>query len=104
MEAIKAGVDGLHLTVNGMGERAGNAPMASTIAVINDFMPEVGINVNEKVLYTVSKLVETFSGIMIPANKPVIGANVFTQTAGIHADGDNKNNLYFSDLLPETFW
>jgi D-citramalate synthase len=103
LEALKAGVDGLHLTVNGMGERAGNAPMASTIAVINDFVPSVKVNVNEKSLYSVSKLVETFSGFMIPANKPVVGANVFTQTAGIHADGDNKKNLYFNDLLPERF-
>ncbi|NCP06456.1 MAG: 2-isopropylmalate synthase [Flavobacteriales bacterium] len=103
MEALKAGADGLHLTINGMGERAGNAPMASTIAVINDFMPSIQIGVNEKFLYTVSKLVENFSGVMIPANKPIIGANVFTQTAGIHADGDNKKNLYFSDLLPERF-
>jgi len=103
MEALKAGADGLHLTVNGMGERAGNAPMASVIAVINDFMPHIETTVNEQVLFTVSKLVETFSGFMIPANKPVIGANVFTQTAGIHADGDNKKNLYFNDLLPERF-
>lgn len=103
MQALKAGVDGLHLTINGMGERAGNAPMSSTIAVINDFMPNIKIGVNEKMLYTVSKLVENFSGVMIPANKPIIGANVFTQTAGIHADGDNKNNLYFSDLMPERF-
>jgi D-citramalate synthase len=103
MEGLKAGADGLHLTVNGMGERAGNAPMSSTVAVINDFMPDIEIGVNEKVLYTVSKLVENFSGVMIPANKPIIGANVFTQTAGIHADGDNKNNLYFSDLMPERF-
>lgn len=103
VEALKAGADGLHLTVNGMGERAGNAPMASTIAVINDFMPTLSTGVNEKVLYTVSKLVETFSGVMIPANKPVIGANVFTQTAGIHADGDNKKSLYCSNLLPERF-
>tara|TARA_R110002049_G_scaffold87533_2_gene221914 strand:- start:7515 stop:9038 length:1524 start_codon:yes stop_codon:yes gene_type:complete len=103
IESIYAGADGLHLTINGMGERAGNAPMASTIAVINDFMPNITIGVNEKVLYTVSKLVENFSGVMIPANKPVIGANVFTQTAGIHADGDNKKNLYFSNLLPERF-
>ena len=102
-EALKAGADGLHLTVNGMGERAGNAPMASTVAVINDFMPTIEIGVNEKMLYTVSKLVENFSGVMIPSNKPIIGANVFTQTAGIHADGDNKKNLYFSDLLPERF-
>ncbi|UKM64007.1 2-isopropylmalate synthase [Flavobacteriaceae bacterium GSB9] len=103
IEALKGGADGLHLTVNGMGERAGNAPMASTIAVINDYMPSVEIGVNEKVLYTVSKLVESFSGVVIPANKPIIGANVFTQTAGIHADGDNKKNLYFSDLMPERF-
>ncbi|SFD08588.1 D-citramalate synthase [Algibacter pectinivorans] len=103
MEGLKAGADGLHLTVNGMGERAGNAPMASSIAVINDFMPEIEIGVNETFLFTISKLVETFSGVMIPSNKPVVGANVFTQTAGIHADGDNKNNLYFSELMPERF-
>lgn len=103
ISGVKAGADGLHLTINGMGERAGNAPMGSTVAVINDFMPEVTVGVNEKFLFTISKLVENFSGIMIPPNKPIIGANVFTQTAGIHADGDNKKNLYFSDLMPERF-
>jgi len=103
MEAIKAGADGIHLTVNGMGERAGNAPLASVIAVINDFMPNVKVGVNEKALNSVSKLVETFSGFRIPVNKPIVGDNVFTQTAGIHADGDNKKNLYFNDLLPERF-
>ena len=103
LEAIKAGADGLHLTVNGMGERAGNASMASAVAAINDFMPEVEININEEAIYRVSKLVETFSGIRIPSNKPIVGDNVFTQTAGIHADGDSKNNLYFNDLLPERF-
>ncbi|MGO4920935.1 alpha-isopropylmalate synthase regulatory domain-containing protein [Maribacter spongiicola] len=103
MEAVKAGCHGLHLTVNGMGERAGNAPMASAVAVINDFLPEVEINVNETSLYKVSKLVSAFTGFTIPANKPIVGDNVFTQTAGIHADGDSKNNLYFSDLMPERF-
>lgn len=103
MEAIRAGVQGLHLTVNGMGERTGNAPLSSTIAVINDFMPDVTTSVVEQSLYTVSKIVESFSGFSIPVNKPVIGENVFTQTAGIHADGDNKNNLYFNDLMPERF-
>ena len=103
MEAVKAGCHGLHLTVNGMGERAGNAPMASTIAVLNDFLPEVQVNINEKALFKVSKLVSAFTGISIPANKPIVGDSVFTQTAGIHADGDNKKNLYFSDLMPERF-
>lgn len=103
LEAVKAGAHGLHLTVNGMGERAGNAPLASAVAVLNDFMPGVKTAVAEKSLYSVSKLVETFSGFRIPANKPVVGENVFTQTAGIHADGDKKNKLYFSDLMPERF-
>ena len=103
MEAVKAGINGLHVTVNGMGERAGNAPLESTVAVINDYLPEVSINIKDTSLYSVSKLVETFTGYRIPANKPIVGDNVFTQTAGIHADGDNKNNLYFNDLLPERF-
>jgi D-citramalate synthase len=103
LEAVKAGIHGLHLTINGMGERAGNAPLASAVAVINDYMKDVKIAVAEKSLYTVSKLVENFSGFRIPANKPVVGENVFTQTAGIHADGDKKNNLYFNDLMPERF-
>ncbi len=103
LEAVRAGVHGLHLTVNGMGERAGNAPLASVIAVLNDYVKEVETSVDEKSLYTTSKLVETFSGFRIPANKPIVGENVFTQTAGIHADGDKKSNLYFNDLLPERF-
>jgi (R)-citramalate synthase len=103
LQALRAGVRGIHLTVNGMGERAGNAPLASAIAVINDFMPNIRTSVHEKSLYSVSKIVETFSGVRIPMNKPVVGENVFTQTAGIHADGDKKNKLYFNDLMPERF-
>ena len=103
MEAVRAGCHGLHLTINGMGERAGNTPMASTVASLKDFLPDVKININESSLYKVSKLVATFTGFRIPVNKPVVGQNVFTQTAGIHADGDKKNNLYFNDLLPERF-
>ncbi len=103
LEAVKAGVHGIHLTINGMGERAGNAPLASAVAVLHDFLPHVKTGVAEKSLYQVSKLVETFSGFRVPVNKPVVGENVFTQTAGIHADGDKKNNLYYNDLLPERF-
>ena len=103
IESLKAGCHGLHLTVNGMGERAGNAPMASVAAVIRDFIPNIKINLKEESLYKVSKLVSTFTGFRIPANKPIVGENVFTQTAGIHADGDSKKNLYYNDLLPERF-
>jgi len=100
--AIKTGISCIHTTINGLGERAGNVPLSSVIAVVKDHF-KYDMNVNEEKLTLVSKMVESFSGIRIPPNKPVIGENVFTQTSGIHADGDNKNNLYFNDLLPERF-
>ncbi len=103
MQALKAGAHGIHLTVNGLGERAGNAPLASTIAVLKDFMGDVSFDVEEKALYQISRLVESYSGIRIPQNKPVVGESVFTQTAGIHADGDKKSNLYVSELNPSRF-
>ncbi len=100
--SLKAGISGIHTTLNGLGERAGNVPLSSVIGIVQDHL-HYELSINEKNLYRVSKFLESFSGIRIPANKPLIGENVFTQTSGIHADGDNKNNLYFNDLLPERF-
>lgn len=102
MAAVKAGVKGIHTTVNGLGERAGNAPLPSVVAVLTDQLG-VKTSIVEETINHVSRMVETYTGIHIPSNKPVVGENVFTQCAGIHADGDNKNNLYFNDLLPERF-
>jgi len=100
--SVRAGVHGIHTTVNGLGERAGNAPLSSVIGVLRDqLFADTGVNEFE--ITNVSKIVETFSGIRIPVNKPVIGENVFTQTSGIHADGDSKDNLYYNNLLPERF-
>jgi D-citramalate synthase len=100
--AVKAGIKGIHVTVNGLGERAGNACLSSVISILHDHLDAV-TGVNEMEITGVSRIVETFSGLRIPANKPIIGDNVFTQTSGVHADGDNKGNLYFNDLLPERF-
>jgi len=100
--AIMAGISGIHTTVNGLGERAGNVPLSSVIGVVRDHF-KYDMSVREDRLFKVSKLIESFSGIRIPANKPLIGENVFTQTSGIHADGDQKKDLYFNDLLPERF-
>lgn len=102
LQAVRSGAKGIHTTVNGLGERAGNAPLESVVAVVKDFT-DLELSVQENKIYRISKLIEQFSGLHIPSNKPVVGENVFTQTAGIHADGDNKKNLYFSDLLPERF-
>jgi len=100
--AVKAGIKGVHTTINGLGERAGNAALSSVIGVLRDQM-NVETGINEFEITKVSRIVETFSGIRIPVNKPVIGENVFTQTSGVHADGDCKDNLYFNNLLPERF-
>ncbi len=102
LAAVLSGCRGLHTTINGLGERAGNAPLASVQAILKDhFSARTGID--ESRLNDVSRVVESYSGILIPANKPIVGENVFTQVAGVHADGDNKQNLYCNDLLPERF-
>lgn len=100
--AVKAGIQGVHTTINGLGERAGNAPLASVVGLLHDHLG-AETNINEFEITKASKIVETFSGIRIPVNKPIVGENVFTQTSGVHADGDSKDNLYFNDLLPERF-
>lgn len=102
LAAVLSGVKGLHTTINGLGERAGNAPLASVQAILKDHFNAM-TNIDESRLNDVSRVVESYSGILIPANKPIVGENVFTQVAGVHADGDNKNNLYYNDLLPERF-
>ena len=102
LAAVLSGVRGLHTTINGLGERAGNAPLASVQAILKDHFHAI-TNIDESRLNEVSRLVESYSGVSIPANKPIVGESVFTQVAGVHADGDNKNNLYCNDLLPERF-
>ena len=100
--AVKGGARGVHCTINGLGERAGNAALSSTVAVIHDQLSGT-TDIDESKINKVSHIVESFSGIIVPPNKPIIGESVFTQCAGVHADGDNKNQLYFNDLLPERF-
>ena len=102
LAAVLSGVKGLHTTINGLGERAGNAPLASVQAILKDHFQAI-THIDESRLNEISRTVESYSGISIPANKPIVGQNVFTQVAGVHADGDSKNNLYFNDLQPERF-
>jgi D-citramalate synthase len=101
--AVKAGMRGVHTTVNGLGERTGNAPLASVVGVLRDHCPEAEFQVDETKLNKISRIVEAFSGIRIPSNMPVTGENVFTQTCGVHADGDSKGCLYYNRLVPERF-
>ncbi|MDT8447200.1 MAG: alpha-isopropylmalate synthase regulatory domain-containing protein [bacterium] len=102
LAAVRAGVKTVHCTINCMGERAGNASLAEVAVNLRDRFC-MKLNIVETELVTLSRMVENFSGKRIADNAPIVGSNVFTQTAGIHADGDHKGGLYQSDLRPERF-
>lgn len=102
MAAVNEGATGIHVTVNGLGERCGNAPLASVQAILHDHL-DVETNIVEDKLNDISRLVESYSGVVIAPNQPIVGENVFTQVAGVHADGDNKDRLYCNALVPERF-
>lgn len=102
LAAVLSGAKGLHTAINGLGERAGNAPLASVQAILKDHF-NAQTNINEEELNKVAHMVESYSGIAIPPNKPITGSAVFTQVAGVHADGDKKHGLYQNALLPERF-
>ena len=102
LAAVLSGARGLHVTVNGLGERCGNAPMASVQAILKDQF-HAKTNIVESQLNDLSRMVESFSGISVAPNQPIVGENVFTQVAGVHADGDTKDQLYYNELMPERF-
>ena len=102
LAAVEAGVGCIHCTVNCLGERAGNVSLAEVAVVLRD-KAGVTLSIDETRIAALSAMVENFSGKRIAANTPVTGADVFTQTAGIHADGDLKGGLYLSRLSPERF-
>ena len=102
LAAVQAGAVGVHTSVNGMGERAGNTKLAEIVSVLHD-QSTYRTQVDESRLADLSRVVETFSGKDLAANSPIVGKDVFTQTAGIHADGDAKGDLYASKLAPARF-
>jgi D-citramalate synthase len=102
LAAALSGARGLHVTVNGLGERCGNAPLASVQVILKDHF-NARTSIREEQLNAISQLVEGYSGIGVAPNQPIVGENVFTQVAGVHADGDNKDNLYCNDMVPERF-
>lgn len=102
LAAVSAGINTVHCTINCLGERAGNASLAEVVVALKDKMG-MQLSIDETRIAVLSRMVENFSGKWIAANTPVVGADVFTQTAGIHADGDLKGDLYVSELHPKRF-
>ena len=97
LAAVEAGARGIHTSVNGMGERAGNSSLSEVVTALHDHTA-LRTDINESRLTAISRMVETFSGKEIAANAPITGRDVFTQTAGVHADGDAKGDLYHNRL------
>lgn len=102
LAAVDVGINTIHCTMNCLGERAGNASLAEVAVALKDKMG-MQLTIDETRITTLSRMIENFSGKWVAANTPIVGADVFTQTAGIHADGDLKGDLYVTELGPERF-
>jgi (R)-citramalate synthase len=100
--AVSAGINTLHCTVNCLGERAGNASLAEVVVNLKDKMGR-SLSIEESQLVRLSEMVESFSGKRVAHNTPIVGEDVFTQTSGVHIDGDRKGGLYYGPLRPERF-
>ncbi|MCB1856981.1 MAG: 2-isopropylmalate synthase [Gammaproteobacteria bacterium] len=102
LAGVRAGASTIHCTINCLGERAGNASLSEVAVNLKDRMG-LEISIDESHLLSLSEMVENFSGKRLAENTPIVGADVFTQTSGIHADGDKKGGLYQTALSPERF-
>jgi D-citramalate synthase len=102
LSALRAGAKRVHVTVNGLGERAGNTNLATLVIVARDLYG-ITCNVDERALGMLSDLVAEISGVEVAANAPVIGRLSTIQGCGVHADGDIKGRLYQNKLDPKRF-
>jgi (R)-citramalate synthase len=102
LAALRAGAGRVHVTMNGLGERAGNTNLATLVVAARDLYGFT-CNVNERMLVKLSDLVARISGVDPAANDPVIGRLSAIQGCGVHADGDRKGNLYQNKLDPARF-
>jgi len=99
LTAIKAGAVEAHLTVNGIGERGGNAALEEVVVALSELYGfEAAINFHK--IYETSKLVEEYSGSPIPPSKAIVGENSFAHEAGIHVDGILKDPSTYEPIDP----
>ncbi len=101
--AIEAGVRQVECTINGIGERAGNASLEELAVALHVRQDHYGVATNLKLelLYPTSRMLTAITNIPVPPNKAVVGANAFAHEAGIHQDGILKNPLTYEIILPE---
>lgn len=100
LEGIRAGATIPHTTINGLGERAGNADMEQVVMALK-YLENVETNIKLDKIYTTSKLVERLSGIRVMPNFPIVGDNAFAHEAGIHVHGVLKKASTYEAFPPE---
>jgi 2-isopropylmalate synthase len=103
LAAVRAGVRQIECTVNGIGERAGNAALEEIAVALAVRKESFGVATNLKLneLYKSSRLLTEITGAVVAPNKAVVGANAFAHEAGIHQDGIIKNPLTYEIISPE---
>ena len=103
LAAIQAGARQLELTINGIGERAGNAALEEVAVVLRVRQATVGVttNIHLEKLFATSRLLSEITGVPVAPNKAIVGANAFAHEAGIHQDGILKNPLTYEIISPE---
>ena len=103
LAGIQAGARQAEVTINGIGERAGNTSLEEVVMALKTRHPifglETGIDTTQ--IARVSKLVSNYTGMVVQPNKAIVGANAFAHEAGIHQDGMLKNNLTYEIMRPE---
>jgi 2-isopropylmalate synthase len=104
LAAVRAGVRQIECTVNGIGERAGNAALEEIAVALAVRKDSFGVTSNIRLdqLFPASRLLTEVTGAVVAPNKAVVGANAFAHEAGIHQDGIIKNPLTYEIISPET--
>jgi len=100
LAAVEAGATQVHVTVNGLGERAGNAALEEVVMALH-MIYKFKTGVNTRLLYSTSRMVSTLTGIAVQANKAIVGENAFAHESGIHTRGVTVKPLTFEPIKPE---
>ena len=105
LAAVRNGARQVECTINGIGERAGNTSLEEVVMALTtraDTFPGITVGVHTEQIYPSSRLLSQITGIAIPINKPIVGANAFAHEAGIHQDGVLKDKATYEIMRPES--
>lgn len=104
LAGVEAGIGQIECTINGIGERAGNASMEECVMALQTRKDIFGINCNidTKQIYRASRMIQTITGVGVAPTKPIVGANAFAHEAGIHQHGVMANKATYEIMTPES--